>query len=70
MRIPVKLRETLEQSIAEGLVKSCVICRAVFVVKRMKSPCCSERCRKTYNQRNSRRDRIIECINGIPAHPR
>lgn len=38
-------------------IRSCAICRQIFWAPRANSECCSERCRKTYNQRNSRENR-------------
>jgi hypothetical protein len=35
-------------------IRSCNICNCVFWAPRVNSECCSEHCRKTYNQRNSR----------------
>jgi hypothetical protein len=35
-------------------IRSCVICNRIFWARRINSECCTERCRKTYNQRNSR----------------
>jgi hypothetical protein len=35
-------------------IRSCNICNRVFWAPRVNSECCSERCRKTYNQRSSR----------------
>jgi hypothetical protein len=38
-------------------IRSCKICKRVFWAPRVNSECCSERCRKTYNQRSSREAR-------------
>jgi hypothetical protein len=38
-------------------LRSCEICKRVFWAPRVNSECCSERCRKTYNQRMSRKAR-------------
>jgi len=38
-------------------IRSCAICRQIFWAARVTSECCSLRCRKTYNQRNSRAHR-------------
>jgi len=38
-------------------IRSCAICRHIFWAARVNSDCCTERCRKTYNQRNSRQSR-------------
>lgn len=38
-------------------IRSCAICGQVFWAPRANSECCSEKCRKTYNQRNSRENR-------------
>jgi hypothetical protein len=39
-------------------IRACAVCNRVFWAVRVNSECCSERCRKTHNQRNSRRTRI------------
>jgi hypothetical protein len=38
-------------------IKTCAICEAIFWAPRVNSECCSLKCRKTYNQRNSRKNR-------------
>lgn len=38
-------------------IRSCAICGRIFWARRVNSECCSERCRKTYNQRNTRQAR-------------
>ncbi len=35
-------------------IRRCAVCGNFFWARRINSACCSERCRKTYNQRNSR----------------
>jgi hypothetical protein len=42
---------------AADRIKSCAICKRIFWAPRINSECCSLMCRKTYNQRNSRRNR-------------
>lgn len=38
-------------------IRSCEVCNRLFWAPRVNSECCSERCRKTFNQRTSRKDR-------------
>jgi hypothetical protein len=38
-------------------IRSCAVCRRFFWAPRVNSECCSGRCRKSYNQRNSREAR-------------
>ena len=38
-------------------IRSCKICKRVFWSPRVNSECCSQRCRKTFNQRSSREAR-------------
>jgi len=38
-------------------IRSCEICSRIFWAPRINSECCSEKCRKAYNQRNSRMSR-------------
>lgn len=38
-------------------VRSCAVCRRIFWAPRRNSECCSQRCRKVFNQRNSRANR-------------
>jgi hypothetical protein len=40
-------------------IRSCVVCDRIFWAARINSECCSVRCRKTHNQRNSRKARRI-----------
>ena len=43
---------------AADRIKKCVICERIFWAPRINSECCSLMCRKTYNQRNSRENRL------------
>jgi hypothetical protein len=36
-------------------IRSCAICTKLFWARRTNSECCGQTCRKTFNQRNSRR---------------
>jgi hypothetical protein len=55
MRINPKIREIVEKAITDNLVRCCVVCSRPFFVKRFAtSMCCSECCRKTWNQRRHR----------------
>jgi hypothetical protein len=47
------------QGVPVERLRSCAICRRYFWALRINSECCSERCRKTYNQRNSRDNRRV-----------
>ena len=38
-------------------IRACEICNRIFWAPRVNSECCQEKCRKSYNQRNSRRNR-------------
>lgn len=38
-------------------IRECAVCGRLFWAARTNSECCREKCRKTYNQRNSRKDR-------------
>jgi hypothetical protein len=38
-------------------IRSCAICGRIFWAPRINSECCQEKCRKTYNQQNSRKNR-------------
>lgn len=40
-------------------IRACAICRRLYWAPRINSECCGEKCRKTYNQRNSRRNRQV-----------
>jgi hypothetical protein len=51
-------------------IRACRICQRIFWAPRAKSECCSQRCRKVYNQRNSRARRKKETLfNGATAFP-
>lgn len=57
-------RLALEDALLDALIgapaeriKTCAICDAIFWAPRVNSECCSLICRKTYNQRNSRKNR-------------
>jgi hypothetical protein len=38
-------------------IRSCAVCGRIFWAPRVNSECCEEKCRKTYNQKNSRENR-------------
>ena len=40
-------------------IRACTICSRIFWAPRVNSECCSEKCRKNYNQRNSRQNRRL-----------
>jgi hypothetical protein len=54
-RVP-GLLEALEGTSVDR-IRACAICSAIFWATRRNSDCCTEKCRKTYNQRNSREAR-------------
>ena len=49
--------EALDGERAADRIRSCVICERIFWAPRINSECCSLGCRKTFNMRNSRKNR-------------
>lgn len=45
------------KAVCADRVRQCAICGNPFWALRVNSECCTEKCRKTYNQRNSRAHR-------------
>ncbi len=46
-------------------IRRCKVCAKLFWAARQNSECCSEKCRKTFNQRNSRENRKIRATKKI-----
>lgn len=42
------------EGVPSNRIRSCAVCKLVFWAPRENSECCSEKCRKTFNKRNSR----------------
>ena len=42
------------QGVRADRIRRCNVCRNIFWAPRVNSECCTEKCRKTYNKRNSR----------------
>ena len=42
------------RGVRKDRIRRCAVCEETFWARRINSECCTEKCRKTYNQRNSR----------------